>query len=136
MPVMIAVPNSPERNENTTNHQFSKCNRTCTIVLATVIPAVLISLILVIVYLAWGKAYLQRRRSGREEREAERRKIGDEESVTSSDVSTLNGEVLTTAEQRSDDVGRRDLRVDTGRERRAEERHEHDHVLAMIAARP
>ncbi len=86
-------------------------------------------------YFAWGNAYLQRRRSGAEERELERRKIGDEESVTSSDISTLDGEVLSTAEQRSDEVGRRELGVDTRRERRVEEGHKHDHVLAMIAAR-
>lgn len=129
MPVMMAV-------SNTTNHDFGKCDHTCTIVLATVFPLVLVSLVLVIVYLSLGKAYLHRRRSRREERAAERRKIGDEESVTSSDVSSLDGDILRTGEQRSEEVGRRELRVDTGMEWRVKEGHEHDHVLAMIAARP
>lgn len=135
---MMAVPNMPERSKHLQNTQGGHCDRTCTIVLATVFPIVFISLILIIVYLSWGRERLQRRRREREEKDAERRKVGDEESMTSnSDVSSLDGEVLRMNEQRAEELGRREegRREETRRER-VEEGHEHDHVLAMIGARP
>ncbi|KAI4166586.1 MAG: hypothetical protein LQ348_007788, partial [Seirophora lacunosa] len=115
------------RNRNSNNGQ---CDRTCTIALAVIFPVVFVALILGIVYLAWGKEYLDQRRRARAEKEAAERKLGveEEESVASGDVSILDGEVLRMNERRAEE-GRRE-------ESRVEEGHEHDHVLAMIAARP
>ncbi|KAL8720134.1 MAG: hypothetical protein Q9225_002949 [Loekoesia sp. 1 TL-2023] len=133
-PRMMAVPNASERPKN----HHGRCSRTCTIALATIIPIVFIALTLSIAFLVWGKPYLQRRRRAREEEEARRNKLGDEESVTgNSDVSSLDGEVLRRGEERREEMGREMRREETRREtRRVEEGHEHDHILAMITARP
>ncbi|KAL8677287.1 MAG: hypothetical protein Q9186_006274 [Xanthomendoza sp. 1 TL-2023] len=122
----MAVPlTHPERTSS--GHKIN-CTRTCTIALATIVPIVFLLLIFAIAFLAWGQPYLQRRRREKAEREAVREKVGDEGSMgVGSDVSSFDGEVF-----RLNEV------AEKGEEGRREERHEHehDHVLAMIGARP
>ncbi|KAI4272281.1 MAG: hypothetical protein L6R38_006662 [Xanthoria sp. 2 TBL-2021] len=127
---VMAVPNThPKYQPNREGH----CSRSCTIALATVLPIVFLALILTIVFLAWGKPYLARRRQQKMESEAAKKKLGDEESVGSSDVSSLDGDVHRLNEEGKQEA--RGLRGD-GEVRREESGHEHDHVLAMIGARP
>ncbi|KAL8954374.1 MAG: hypothetical protein Q9193_007273, partial [Seirophora villosa] len=87
---MPALSYAPELHTNTKNHNSNngQCDRTCTIALAVIFPVVFVALILGIVYLAWGKEYLDRRRRARAEKEAAERKLGveeEEESVASGD---------------------------------------------------
>ncbi|KAL8755891.1 MAG: hypothetical protein Q9199_003318 [Rusavskia elegans] len=127
---VMAVPNThPKYQPSREGH----CSRSCTIALATVLPIVFLALVLTIVFLAWGKPYVARRRQQKMEGEAAKKKLGDEESVGSSDVSSLDGDV-----HRLNEEGRRDASGGEGRRdmRREETGHEHDHVLAMIGARP
>ncbi|KAL9603090.1 MAG: hypothetical protein Q9179_002333 [Wetmoreana sp. 5 TL-2023] len=138
---MMAVPNTAEHNSNVTNHN-AHCDRSCTIALATVLPAIALIIIGTITYLAWGRPYLERRKRDREERQRVERKLGggEEESVASSDVSSLDGGVHGLNEERTEE-GRDEGRAEVVREtrtqtRRVKEGHEHDHVLAMIVARP
>lgn len=127
----MPVPNTPERNSNTTNH-LSRCSsRSCTIVLATVLPIVALAVILAIVYFTWYAPRRAQRQRQRADEERIRKKLGggeEEESVASSDVSSLDGQVHGLNEE----APREERRVT----RKVEEGHEHDHVLAMITARP
>lgn len=130
----MVAPNTPmETKVGGGGHHSGHCSRACTIALATVIPIVFLILILSIAFLVWGRPHLERRRRAKEEEEATKRKLGDEESVTGgSDVSSFDGQVLRRGEERdTDEIRREEVR----RERRVEEGHEHDHVLAMIHAR-
>ncbi|KAL9012689.1 MAG: hypothetical protein Q9173_002555, partial [Seirophora scorigena] len=74
------------------------CDRTCIIALAVNFPVVFIALILGIVYLAWGKEYLDKRRRARAEKEAAERKLGgEEESVASGDFQRIGLAIPTAA---------------------------------------
>ncbi|KAL8782370.1 MAG: hypothetical protein Q9213_005448 [Squamulea squamosa] len=115
----IAVPLT--HSESNPNHK-ANCSRTCTVALATIIPIVFLTLIFTIAFLVWGKPYLARRRQEKAEREAVKDKLAEEESVGSSDVSSLDGDVHRLNEERME-KGRRE------QARRREEGHEHDHVF-------
>ncbi|KAL8693274.1 MAG: hypothetical protein Q9218_001875 [Villophora microphyllina] len=135
----MAVPNSPEHNSNTMN-QATHCSRACNIALATVLPIIAIIIILTIIYFAWYVPKQAQRRRQQADEERIRKKLGgEEESMASSDVSSLDGQVHGLNEEREHEEGRRESRVQMGTQtqgRKVEEGHEHDHVLAMITARP
>lgn len=132
--VIMAVPAVSNTHPTHQTSREGHCSRSCTIALATIFPILLLTLIATIAFLAWGKPYLARRRQRTMEREAAGKKLGDEESVAESDVSSLDGDVHRLNEER-----REEARAMGGdgerREVRREEGHEHDHVLAMIGAR-
>ena len=113
----------------------SHCTGTCAIVLATVIPGVLLALVLILILVMGENSYLGRRRRHKAENEAVKKKLGDEDSVGSSDVCSLDDDVHGMSEEGRQMASEKT----TGEERtdnRREEGHEHDHVLAMIGARP
>ncbi|KAL8710677.1 MAG: hypothetical protein Q9220_004695 [cf. Caloplaca sp. 1 TL-2023] len=119
-PMTAHLPTDPERNSSTTNHN-AHCSRACKIAIGTIIPLVFLAVVFTITFMVWGRPYLARRRREKSEKAIAREKLEEREeesSVGGSDVSTLDG-----------GVGARE-------ERRVEEGHEHDHALAMIAARP
>ncbi|KAI4108094.1 MAG: hypothetical protein LQ339_002366 [Xanthoria mediterranea] len=132
--VIMAVPAVSNTHPKHHTGRKGHCSRLCTIALATIFPIILLALIATIAFLAWGKPYLAQRRQQRMEREAAEKKLGDEESVAESDVSSLDGDV-----HRLNEEGRHGARAIRGdeerRDMRREEGHEHDHVLAMIGAR-
>ncbi|CAO1604680.1 hypothetical protein XANCAGTX0491_008224 [Xanthoria calcicola] len=132
--VMMAVPAVSNTHPKHDTGREGHCSHSCTIALATIFPIILLALIATIVFLAWGKPYLARRRQQKREMEAAGKKLGDEESVAESDVSSLDGNV-----HRLNEEGRHEARAVRGdgvrRDMRREEGHEHDHVLAMIGAR-
>ncbi|KAL8862993.1 MAG: hypothetical protein Q9198_010458 [Flavoplaca austrocitrina] len=119
-------PQSPRQS----NHN-SHCTGTCAIVLAVVIPVVLLALVITLVLIMGETSYFERRRQRKAEREAAEKKLGDEDSVGSSDVSDvppLNEGRRTEAREKSVEGEQKGVKREEG--------HEHDHVLAMIGARP
>ncbi|KAL8978489.1 MAG: hypothetical protein Q9205_005933, partial [Flavoplaca limonia] len=126
----LAWPQSPRQS----NHN-SHCTGTCAIVLAVVIPAVLLALVITLVLIMGENSYFGRRQQSKAEREAVKKKLGDEDSVGSGDSCSLDGGVYSL-----NGAGRTEAREKTleGEQRGVgrEEGHEHDHVLAMIGARP
>ena len=119
-------PQSP-RQSNHNNH----CTGTCAIVLAIVIPVLLLAFAIILVFIVGKNSYLGRRRQRKAEHEAAKTKLGDEDSVGSSDVNDvppLNEGRRTEAREKSVEGEQKGVKREEG--------HEHDHVLAMIVARP
>ncbi|KAI4107492.1 MAG: hypothetical protein L6R37_001594 [Teloschistes peruensis] len=136
----MAVPNTPESNSIVTNH-ITRCSHSCSIALGTVLPIIAVAIILTIAYFAWYVPRRAQRQRQRADEERIRNKLAgereEEESVATSDVSSLDGQV----HELSEEAPREERMVATQAQRqmqtrKVEEGHEHDHVLAMITARP
>ncbi|KAL8667039.1 MAG: hypothetical protein Q9202_000961 [Teloschistes flavicans] len=140
----MVVPNSPEHNSSTTN-QIARCSHSCSIALGTVLPIIALAVILTMAYFVWYVPKQAQLRRQRADEERIRKKLGgreeEEESVASSDVSSLDGQVHGLNEE-SRGEGKMEMGRQTQKQqqqqqtRKVEEGHEHDHVLAMITARP